>query len=278
MSGVLPNIRRMPTYDAFRTLHRPGRPLLIPNPWDRGTARVLAALGFQALATTSGGFAASIGVQDGGITREQALAHARDIASAVDVPVSADLENGFVHAPSDVAETVRLAAATGLTGCSIEDFGGNDSPSIYDVDLAVERVAAAADAAHTGEHKLVLTARAENFLRGNPDLDDTITRAQRFAAAGADVVYAPGMTDVDQIRTFIAAVDVPVNVLLLKGGPSIAELADAGAARISVGSHFTNVAFGALVDAAREFMAGQDAFLDRTAEGRAAIGQYLPAS
>jgi 2-methylisocitrate lyase-like PEP mutase family enzyme len=266
----------MPTYTEFLALHRPGDPLLIPNPWDRGTARVLAGIGFRALATTSGGFAASTGVQDGHVSREQALEHAREIASAVEVPVSADLENGFVHDPAEVAETVQLAAATGLAGCSIEDFGGSDRPSLYAADLAVERVAAAAEAAHAGERKLVLTARAENFLRGNPDLDDTIARLQKFAAAGADVVYAPGMTDLGQIRTLVGAVGVPVNVLVLQGGPTIAELADAGVARISVGSHFTNVAFGALAEAAGQFLAGDVGFLDRTGPGRAAIGAYLP--
>lgn len=266
----------MPTYADFLALHRPGDPLLIPNPWDRGTARVLAGLGFRALATTSGGFAASTGVQDGAITRDQALEHGRAVAEAVSVPVSADLENGFAHEPEDVAQTVSLAAHNGLSGCSIEDFGGTDSPSIYPVDLAVERVAAAVSAAHEGDRKLVLTARAENFLRGNPDLGDTITRLQRFAAAGADVVYAPGLSDLEQIRTLVAAVDAPVNVLVLAGGPTIAELADAGVARVSVGSHFTNVAFGALVDAAREFAAGDTAFLSRTAVGRDAIGRLLP--
>jgi 2-methylisocitrate lyase-like PEP mutase family enzyme len=278
LSESLRSIAAVTSYDDFLALHQRGNPLLIPNPWDRGTARVLAGLGFQALATTSGGFAASSGVQDGGITREQALEHSREIAGAVDVPVSADLENGFAHAPADVAETVRRAADTGLAGCSIEDYGGADRRSMYDFDLAVERVAAAAEAAHAGPQKLVLTARAENFLRGNPDLDDTIARVQRFAAAGADVVYAPGMTDVDDIRTLISAVDVPVNVLILQGGPSVAELADAGAARISVGSHFTNVAFGALVAAGREFLAGDGGFLDRTSDGRTAISTYLPKS
>jgi 2-methylisocitrate lyase-like PEP mutase family enzyme len=266
----------MATYEQFLALHRPGDPLLIPNPWDRGTARVLAGLGFAALATTSGGFAASTGVQDGAVTRDQALEHARAIADAVDVPVSADLENGFAHEPSDVAETVQRAAQTGLSGCSIEDYGGADQPRLYPADLAVERVQAAVAAAHGGPQQLVLTARAENYLRGNPDLADTIARVQRFAAAGADVVYAPGMTDLGQIKTLVAEAGAPVNVLVLKGGPSVAELADAGVARISVGSHFTNVAFGALVEAARDFLASGTGFLERTAAGREAISAYLP--
>ena len=266
----------MATYAEFLALHRPGDPLLIPNPWDRGTARVLVGLGFAALATTSGGFAASTGVQDGAVTRAQALEHAQTIADAVTVPVSADLENGFAHETSDVAETVRLAAETGLAGCSVEDYGGAGRPEIYAADLAVERIAAAVEAAHAAPRQLVLTARAENYLRGNPDLSDTIARVQRFAQAGADVVYAPGMTDIGEIKALVAEAGAPVNVLVLSGGPSVAELADVGVARISVGSHFTNVAFGALVQAARDFLGGGTDFLDRTAEGRKAIAQYLP--
>jgi 2-methylisocitrate lyase-like PEP mutase family enzyme len=239
----------MTSYDSFLALHRPGTPLLIPNPWDRGTARVLAGLGFQALATTSGGFAASTGVQDGGITLEQALEHAQSIASAVDIPVSADFENGFAHDPADVAKNVRLAADTGLSGCSIEDFGGKERPSIYDADLAVERVAAAVEAAHGLDFPFLLTGRAENHIRGNPDLDDTIARLQAYAAAGADVLFAPGLATVEEIRAVCAAVERPVNVL---ARPDFRrdELFAAGVQRISVGGRLTWVAAGALVAAA----------------------------
>lgn len=263
------------SYHAFLDLHRAGEPLLIPNPWDRGSARILAGLGFQALATTSGGFAATVGVQDGAVTREQALEHARAISSAVTVPVSADLENGFADDPAAVAHTVSDAAATGLAGCSIEDYS-RDGQVIYDRVHAVERIAAAAEAAHAGPRRLVLTARAENYLRGNPDLDDTIERLDRYAAAGADVLYAPGLTDLADITTLVQALDRPVNVLLLAGGPTVAELAEAGAARISVGSHFANVAMASLVEAGRQLLEGRTDFFESSAAGRRAIGAYLP--
>ncbi|HJQ41600.1 MAG TPA: isocitrate lyase/phosphoenolpyruvate mutase family protein, partial [Jatrophihabitantaceae bacterium] len=214
--------------DDFLALHRAGSPLLIPNPWDAGSARVLAGLGFRALATTSGGFAATLGRLDGDVSRTEALKHAAAIAAAVDVPVSADLENGFADEPEDVAATVRDAAATGLAGCSIEDWSG---AAIYPAELAAARVSAAVDEAHGGDNRLVITARAENFLRGNDDLGDTIARLQSFDAAGADVLYAPGLTDLEQIRTVVAEVSKPVNVLLLKGGPTVAELTDAGVHR-----------------------------------------------
>jgi 2-methylisocitrate lyase-like PEP mutase family enzyme len=262
-------------YDAFLALHRSGAPLLIPNPWDRGSARVLAGLGFQALATTSGGFAATVGVQDGAVTRQQALEHARNIASAVDVPVSADLENGFADDPEQVARTVTDASRTGLAGCSIEDYSGDRG--VYDRTLAVERVAAAAQAAHAGTHRLVLTARAENYLRGNPDLDDTVERLDRYAAAGADVLYAPGLTRIEDISVLVQSLERPVNVLVLAGGPTVAELAEAGVARISVGSHFANVALAALVEAGQEFLAGDTGFFQRSAAGRDAIRRFLPA-
>jgi len=259
-------------YEQLLALHHRDRPLLFPNPWDAGSARVLAGLGFKALATTSGGFAATLGRLDGAVTREQALGHARTIAAAVDVPVSADFENGYADDPDDVAQFVREATDTGLGGCSIEDWSGT---AIYDAALAADRVAAAAAAAHAGPVKLVLTARAENFLRGITDLDDTIARLQSFEAAGADVLYAPVVTDLEQIRTLVSAVSAPVNVLLLKGGPSVAELAEAGVARISVGGHFANIALGALAEAGREFLAGDDAFLDRTAAGRVVVQAYF---
>src|SRR5580704_4151784 len=184
----------------FLGLHRKGSPLLLPNPWDQGSARVLAALGFAALATTSSGFAATLGRLDGSVSRDEALTHAAVIVAATPLPVSADLENCFADDPAGVARTVTLAAATGLAGCSIEDFSGT---AIYDAALAAERVAAAAEAAHAGPVRLVLTARAENYLHGRPDLADTIARLQAYQAAGADVLYAPGLTRLADIRQVV---------------------------------------------------------------------------
>jgi 2-methylisocitrate lyase-like PEP mutase family enzyme len=184
----------------FLSLHRADRPLLMPNPWDRGAALLLESLGFEALATTSSGFAATLGRLDGRVTRDEALAHAAQIVDAVGVPVSADLENCFADESSGVAETVRLALEAGLAGCSVEDFSGPESDTIYDAGLAAERVAAAAEAAHSGERRLVLTARAENHIHGRDDLADTIARLQSYQEAGADVLFAPGLRDLDEIR------------------------------------------------------------------------------
>ncbi len=178
--------------ERFLALHRPGAPLLIPNPWDVGSAKLLASLGFEALATTSSGYAATLGRLDGAVTRDEALAHAAELVAATPLPVSADLENGFGDSPDAVAETVRLAREAGLAGCSIEDFSGDDDAPIYDRDRAAERVAAAVEAAHAGPVRLVLTARAENHIHGIDDLADTIARLQAYQAAGADVLYAPG--------------------------------------------------------------------------------------
>jgi 2-methylisocitrate lyase-like PEP mutase family enzyme len=238
--------------ERFLALHRPGAPLLLPNPWDVGSARLLASLGFEALATTSGGFAATLGRLDGDVTREEALAHAAQIAGATPLPVSADLENGFGDAPEEVAATVRGALAAGLAGCSIEDYSGAAEAPIYDRGLAVERIAAAVEVAHAGPERLVLTARAENHLRGVDDLDDTIARLQAYEAAGADVLYAPGPTSIEAIRELVASVERPVNVLMRPGCPPVAELAEAGVARISVGGAFAYAALGAVVEAARE--------------------------
>jgi 2-methylisocitrate lyase-like PEP mutase family enzyme len=268
----------MNSYETFLALHHRDTPLLIPNPWDRGSARVLAGLGFAALATTSGGFAATIGVQDGGVTRAQALEHAAAISSAVEVPVSADLENGFADDPDAVAATVLDAAGTGLSGCSIEDYTRDPAEPIYPHGLAVERVAAAVEAAHRGPVELVLTARAENYLHGRADLDDTIRRLQDYAAAGADVVYAPGLTDAGEIASVVQAVDKPVNVLLLRGGPGIAELAELGVRRISVGGALAAISLAALVDSAAEFRSGGSGFLDGVRTGREAMSRYFPAS
>jgi 2-methylisocitrate lyase-like PEP mutase family enzyme len=240
--------------ESFRALHeRPGA-FVIPNPWDVGTARVLASMGFEALATTSAGFAFSRGLPEGVVTPEQSLAHCRDIVAATELPVSADLEKGFADDPAGVAETIRTAAETGLAGCSIEDFSGRPAEPIFAFEHAVERIAAAVQAARALPHDFVLTARAENFLHGRADLDDTIRRLQAFEAAGADVLYAPGLESLDDIRTLCSAVSRPVNVIMGLPGTSfgMAELADAGAKRISVGSAFARLAFGALVRAARE--------------------------
>jgi 2-methylisocitrate lyase-like PEP mutase family enzyme len=236
----------------FLELHQGDRPLLLPNPWDQGSARLLAWLGFQALATTSSGFAATLGRLDGSVTREEALGHAAAIVQATELPVSADLESGFADDPAGVAETVRLALEAGLAGCSVEDFGGDQDAPIYAAGLAAERVRAAAEAAHRGPVHLVLTARAENYLHGRPDLADTIARLQSFQDAGADVLYAPGLTRLEEIRQVVASVDRPVNVLALPGAPPVPELAAAGVRRVSVGGAFAFAALGAVVEAAAE--------------------------
>jgi 2-methylisocitrate lyase-like PEP mutase family enzyme len=255
----------------FLALHSGPVPLLIPNPWDAGSARILASLGFQALATTSSGFAATLGRVDGSVTREEALAHGAAVAAATNLPVSADLENCFADHSDGVAETVELASHTGLAGCSVEDSTGNEDDPIYELGLAAERVAAAAAAAHTGPTRLVLTARSENYLHGRPDLADTIARLQAFQAAGADVLYAPGLTRLEDIRDVVGAVDAPVNVLALPGGPDVAGLAALGVRRISVGGAFAYAAVAGLVDAAREFIGpGSLGFWDRASIGGAA--------
>ncbi|MCW2910907.1 MAG: putative carboxyvinyl-carboxyphosphonate phosphorylmutase [Actinomycetia bacterium] len=256
---------------VFRALHEGPGPLLLPNPWDVGSARLLASLGFTALATTSGGFAATLGRLDGAVTRDEALEHAAAIAAATTLPVSADLENAFADEPAGVAETIGLAAAAGLAGCSVEDFTRRPDEPIYDLGLARERVAAAAAAAKAAPGPLVLTARAENYLHGRPDLADTIRRLQAYQDAGADVLYAPGLASLADIRDVVSAVDRPVNVLTLAGAPSVPQLAAAGVRRISVGSAFSNAALGAVVSAARELREqGTYSFLDQAATGRAA--------
>jgi 2-methylisocitrate lyase-like PEP mutase family enzyme len=240
--------------DRFLSLHKADRPLLMPNPWDVGAAKLLESLGFEALATTSSGFAATLGRLDGEVTRDEAIAHAAGIVGAVGVPVSADLENCFADDPAGVAETVRLAAEAGLAGCSVEDYSGPESDTIYDAGLAAERVAAAAEAAHSGARKLVLTARAENLIHGRDDLADAVARLQSYQEAGADVLFAPGARDLETIRELVSSVDLPVNVLVLPGMPSVAELAEAGVSRISVGGAFAFAAYGAAAAAGRELM------------------------
>ncbi len=257
----------------FLALHVPGTPLLLPNPWDAGSARLLAGMGFRALATTSGGFAGTHGRTDGNVTRDEALAHAAAVVAAVDVPVSADLENCFADDPDGVAETVRLAVAVGLAGCSVEDWDpvGHET---YAPELAAERVAAAAEAAHGGERHLVLTARADGHLHGQrdpEDLDETIRRLQAYERAGADVLYAPGVNSVDGIRRIVESVSRPVNVLALADAPPVARLAELGVARVSTGSGLFWAAMGGLATAAEELRdRGTYAFWTGAAPGRAA--------
>jgi 2-methylisocitrate lyase-like PEP mutase family enzyme len=252
----------------FRALHVPGDPLLMPNPWDEGSAKVLATLGFAALATTSSGFAATAGLVDGAVGALDTLEHAAAVALCVDIPVSADLEDGWGDDPGEVAATVAEAIEGGLAGCSIEDYSAGADPEIHDIGLATERIAAAAEAAQSGRG-LVLTARAENFYRGNPDLGDTIERLQAYQEAGAEVLYAPGLVDLADIRSVVSSVDRPVNVLLMPGMAPIEELAEAGVARISVGGTFSAVAFGALARAARELKEqGTYGFFELAKEGR----------
>jgi 2-methylisocitrate lyase-like PEP mutase family enzyme len=256
---------------GFLALHRAGEPLLLPNPWDEGSARVLASLGFAALATTSSGFAATLGRPDGSVTRDEAVGHAATIAQATPLPVSADLENGFGDHPDEVVATVAAALEAGLAGCSIEDFTTRRDDPIYDPGLATERIAAAAETAHSGPVRLVLTARAENHLHGRGNLADTIARLRRYGEAGADVLYAPGLTHADDIREVVRLVGKPVNVLAVAGAPKVAELADLGVARISVGGAFGYAALGALVDAATELRdAGTYGYLKASAAGRKA--------
>ena len=256
----------------FLELHRPGEPLLLPNPWDQGSARLLASLGFHALATTSSGFAATLGRLDGSVSRDEALAHAAAVVAATELPVSADLENCFADDPAGVARTVALAVEAGLAGCSVEDFTGGEEAPIYDIGLATERVAAAAEAAHAGPVRLVLTARAENYLHGRPDLADTIARLQAYQAAGADVLYAPGLTRLADIRQVVTEVDRPVNVLAVAGAPPVGELAEAGVSRVSVGGSLAFAALGALADAATELRdKGTYGYLATSTVGRQAI-------
>ncbi|MFN2643970.1 MAG: oxaloacetate decarboxylase [Burkholderiales bacterium] len=240
--------------ERFRQLHEGPRAFVIPNPWDGGSARLLAGLGFEALATSSGAAAGVLGRRDGQISREEALAQARVIVAATDLPVSADLEKGFGDAPAIVAETVNLAAQAGLVGCSIEDSTGDKARPLYDFAPAVERIAAAVAAARAQPFPFTLTARAENFLRGNPDLADTIRRLQAYEAAGADVLFAPGLPDLDAVRKVCEAVKKPVNFMVgIKGKSfSVAELEAAGVRRISLATSLYRAAMTGLLESARE--------------------------
>jgi len=241
--------------DLFRSLHQPGQPLRLANAWDQGSARVFASLGFEALATTSAGHAATLGRLDGRVGRDECLAHAASIVDTTELPVSADLENCFADSPEGVALTIVGAVGAGLAGCSIEDSTRNSDDPIYEMRLAEDRVAAAADAAH-GSTRLVLTARAENYLHGRPDLANTIARLQAFQEAGADVLFAPGLTKLGDIRQLVSSLDLPVNVLALAGGPTVDELAEVGVSRVSMGSTLAFVALGAAARAADEFLHG----------------------
>lgn len=244
---------------VFQSLHQRPEPLVVANPWDAGTARILAALGFEAFSTTSGGLAVTLGRRDGtaSISRDEALANARTIAEATDLPVAADLENGYGDSPEAAAETIRLAAAAGLVGGSIEDASGDPARPIYDFDHAVERVAAAAEAARALPFPFMFVARAEDYLHGRNDLDDTIRRLQAFERAGAEVLYAPGITTPEEIRAVCSAVSKPVNVLAgLKDARhfTVAELKEMGVRRISLGSALSRAAMTAFIQASREII------------------------
>ncbi len=252
--------------NRFRALHQAPGAFVIPNPWDVGSARILAALGFQALATSSGASAGTLGRRDGKVTREEALAHARLIVPATDLPVSADLEKGFGDDPSAAAETIRLAASVGLVGGSIEDATGDPEKPLYDIGRATERVAAAVQAARALPFPFTLTARAEGCLRGKPEIDEIIRRLQAFEKAGADVLMAPGLPDLAAVRAVCAAVSKPVNFMVGIKGKSftVAELTAAGVKRISLATSLYRAAMSGLLDAAREVKdAGTFGYLDR---------------
>lgn len=238
----------------LRALHQREGAFIIPNPWDVGSARLLAHFGFEALATTSMGYAFSRGRLDGSMDRQQTMSYASEIASATDLPVSADLENGFGDSPAVVAETIQMAALAEVVGGSIEDASGREQDPIYKIELATERVRAAVEAARALPFPFTLTARAENYLHGRPDIKDTIKRLQAYQDAGADVLYAPGLASKEEIATLVRAVDRPVNALMgLRGAElSVAELAALGVKRISVGSALYRTAIGAFLRAARE--------------------------
>ncbi|MEP6848306.1 MAG: isocitrate lyase/phosphoenolpyruvate mutase family protein [Acidobacteriota bacterium] len=241
--------------EKFRALHSRDKAFIIPNPWDVGSARILEKLGFEALATTSAGFAFSTGKQDGAVSRDEMIEHVRELAASTDLPISADLENGYGDEPRDAAETIRLAAEAGCSGGSIEDmYGRNGERLIYDYTLAAERVRAAAETAHSLDLTFTLTARCENYLAGNPDIGDTIKRLQAYQEAGADVLYAPGLKSIEDITAVVTSVDRPVNVVMGLSGVqlSVSELAAIGVKRISVGSALSRAALGAFIRAATE--------------------------
>lgn len=250
----------------FRALHERAGTFVIANPWDAGSARLLAGLGFEALATSSGASAAVLGRKDGQLSRDEALRHAREVAAATELPVSGDLENGFGEAPAQVAETIRLAAEAGLVGGSIEDFTGDKGSPFYDLGLAADRIAAAAEAARGLGFDFTLTARAENFLRGNPDLDDTIARLKAYEAAGADVLFAPALPDLEAVRAVCAALSKPFSFMAGIPGKSfsVAALAGVGVKRISLATSLYRAAMAAVREAANEVRsAGTFGYVDR---------------
>lgn len=262
----------------FRDLHQPGKPFIIPNPWDAGSARILEGLGYKALATTSSGFALTLGRRDYGVSRDEALAHARLVSHAVDIPVSADLENGFGTDPEDAAETIRLAALTGLAGGSIEDSTGDEAEPVFGRAFAVKRVAAAAEAARQAPNGFVLTARAEACLYGRGDLDEIIARLNAFAEAGADILFAPGLPDLAAVKRVCASVSKPVNVLIYGklAEHRLEEFAAAGAARLSVGGGLAWPAYGALAEIAEAVRTGGEfSALKSHAAGAAKVRKFL---
>ncbi len=265
-------------FERFTALHAQDEVLVMPNPWDAGSARLLTSVGFEALATTSAGYAFSRGKRDSvaALTRAEVLANASEIVAATHLPVSADLGNGFGHAPDVCAQTIRAACDIGLVGGSIEDATGDPGAPIYPLTEAVERVRAAADAAR--DLPFVLTARAENHLWGSADLADTIERLQAFSEAGADVLYAPGLPDLQAIKTVCQAVDKPVNVVMGLREPtySVAQLAEAGVRRISVGGSFARAALGAVMRAAREVRSSGTFTYAADALPGSVINEYLP--
>ncbi len=268
-------MRRDQKYTAFLDMHQSETAFVMPNPWDAGSARVLAAEGFAALATTSAGAAVTQGLRDGAasMTRAAILSNAAEIVAATELPVSADLEDGFGLAPETCAKTIAMAAEVGLVGGSIEDATGGEDAGVMDMGLAVERIAAAAEAAKA--HQVVLTARVENYLHGRPDLKDTIARLQAFEAAGADVLYAPGLPDLDAIRTVCSEVSKPVNVVMGLRPPfyTVQELSEAGVARISVGGSLARLAYGAVQQAMRAVLQdGAFAYADEAMPGAELMG------
>ncbi len=249
---------------VFRQLHERSHAFVIPNPWDGGSARILEALGFEALATTSSGFANTLGRTDGQVTLAEKVEHCRSLVAASDLPVSADLENGFGPEPADAAGAIRAVAETGIVGGSIEDFSGDRYSPIYDFDHAVERVHAAVEAARELDFQFTLTARSENFLHGRPDLDDTLRRLQAFEEVGADVLYAPGLSTPEQVQALAEAVSRPINVLApMVPGASLGQLEAAGARRLSVGGALARAAVGGWLQAALEM---QEGLFDWTSE------------
>jgi len=240
----------------FREMHTPGNPFIIPNPWDAGSAQIFEKLGYKALATTSSGFASTLGREDYGVTRDEVLIHCETITSVVEIPVSADLENGFGHTPENACETIRLAMQTGLVGGSMEDSTGNPAKPVFDEIHAVERIAAAVEAAKTADSDFVLTARAEEFLYGSTDLDGVIQRLQKFSAAGADVLFAPGLPDIDAVRTVCRSVDKPVNVLVLGelANETMENFAEAGVARVSLGGGLAKATYNAAANIAGDVL------------------------